>query len=207
MQGNNLTKSAPALCAFLTSLAVYAPGSDTKPLFTVCLITCSSVSGETIYNGKILDLNKDKVKLPNGNQAYREYVKHSGGSAVYCEKDGKVLLVKQFRYPYQKELYEIPAGKVNYGEDPEQTAIRELEEEAGLIAERVEKLFDIYPTPAYTTEVIRLYKAVNVKDGKVNLDEDEFLSSHWFTKEELKQMIENGEICDAKTLIALLKCL
>lgn len=163
------------------------------------------VAGETLYNGKILDLKRDKVKLPNGNEAYREYVEHSGGSAIYCEKDGKVLLVKQFRYPYGKEIYEIPAGKVNYGEDPEQTAIRELEEEAGLIAERVEKMFDIYPTPAYTTEVIRLYRAVNVKQGKVHLDEDEFLSCHWFTKEQLKEMIANGEINDAKTLIALLK--
>ncbi len=167
----------------------------------------SRIESEIIYNGKILDLKKDKVKLPNGKEAFREYVEHSGGSAVYCEKDGKVLLVKQFRYPYGKELYEIPAGKVNYGEDPEQTAIRELEEEAGLIAERVEKMFDIYPTPAYTTEVIRLYRAVNVKQGKVHLDEDEFLSAHWFTKEQLKEMINAGEICDAKTLIALLKAL
>ncbi len=164
-----------------------------------------TVESQTIYDGKILKLKKDTVTLPNGNTAFREVVEHSGGSAIYCEVDGKVLLVKQFRYPYQKELYEIPAGKVNYGEDPEKTAIRELEEEAGLIAEKVEKLFDIYPTPAYTTEVIRLYRAVGVKQGKVHLDEDEFLSAHWFTKEQLKDMISNGQINDAKTLIALLK--
>ena len=164
-----------------------------------------TLDSKTVYVGRILNLKNDSIQLPNGKTAQREYVEHSGGSAIYCEVDGKVLLVKQFRYPYGKELYEIPAGKVNYGEDPEKTAIRELEEEAGLIAEKVEKMFDIYPTPAYTTEVIRLYRAVNVKKGKVNLDEDEFLSSHWFTKEQLKEMIEKGEICDAKTLIALLK--
>ena len=164
-----------------------------------------TLSSKTIYNGKILNLKIDQIELPNGKEAQREYVEHSGGSAVYCEVDGKILLVKQFRYPYKKELYEIPAGKVNCGEDAEKTAIRELEEEAGLIAERVEKLFDIYPTPAYTTEVIRLYRAVNVKKGKVNLDEDEFLTAHWFTKEQIRQMIDNGEICDAKTLIALLR--
>lgn len=164
-----------------------------------------TVESQTIYDGKILKLKKDTVMLPNGNTAFREVVEHSGGSAIYCEVDGKVLLVKQFRYPYQKELYEIPAGKVNYGEDPEKTAIRELEEEAGLIAEKVEKMFDIYPTPAYTTEVIRLYRAVGVKQGKTHLDEDEFLSAHWFTKEQLKDMISNGQISDAKTLIALLK--
>ena len=115
------------------------------------------------------------------------------------------MLVKQFRYPYKKELYEIPAGKVNEGEDPKETAIRELEEEAGLIATKIEKMFDIYPTPAYTTEIIRIYHALEVKKGKVNLDQDEVLSAHWFTKGQIKQMIANGEICDAKTLIALLK--
>ncbi len=79
---------------------------------------------EYIYNGKILAVRKDQVLLPNGNSAIREVVEHSGGSAIYCEKDGKILLVKQFRYPYKEELYEIPAGKLNEGETPEQTAIR-----------------------------------------------------------------------------------
>ena len=165
----------------------------------------TTLDSELIYQGKILNLKKDKVQLTNGKQSIREYVEHTGGSAVYCEVDGKVLLVKQFRYPYKKELYEIPAGKVNEGEDPKETAIRELEEEAGLIATKIEKMFDIYPTPAYTTEIIRIYHALEVKKGKVKLDQDEVLSAHWFTKGQIKQMIANGEICDAKTLIALLK--
>ena len=157
-----------------------------------------------IYQGKILDLYKDDIELPDGNGAIREYVSHSGGSSILCEKDGKILLVKQYRYPYGKELLELPAGKLNPGETPEQTAIRELEEEGGVVAEKVEKLFDVYPTPAYTNEIIRIYKATDVKDGRVHLDEDEFLSSVWVDKEELKQMIARGEIVDAKTLIALL---
>lgn len=156
-----------------------------------------------LYRGKILNLRKDEVQLPNGKSAVREMVEHSGGSAVVCEKDGKVLLVKQFRYPYGAELLEIPAGKLNEGEDPAETAIRELEEEGGIKAERVEKLFDIYPTPAYTNEVIRIYRAVGVKTTKPHLDDDEFLDAIWVEKELLKKMLDNGEIKDAKTVIAL----
>lgn len=160
-----------------------------------------------IYKGKILNLRKDEVMLPNGKGGIREFVEHSGGSAILCEKDGKILLVKQFRYPYGQDLYEIPAGKLNAGEDPEQTAIRELEEEGGVKAKRVEKLFDVYPTPAYTNEVIRIYKAVEIEKTKAHLDEDEFLDAIWIDKNKIKDMIERGEIKDAKTLIALMHAL
>ncbi len=157
-----------------------------------------------VYKGKILSVRKDDITLPDGTPAIREMVEHSGGSAVYCEKDGKVLLVKQFRYPYKEELYEIPAGKLNEGEDPMQTAIRELEEEGGIRAKRVEKMFDIYPTPAYTNEIIRIYKATEFVETKSCLDEDEFLSAEWIDKNTVKKMIENGQIKDAKTIVAVL---
>ena len=159
---------------------------------------------EYIYNGKILAVRKDQVILPNGNSAIREVVEHSGGSAIYCEKDGKILLVKQFRYPYKEELYEIPAGKLNEGETPEQTAIRELEEEGGIKAKSVEKLFDIYPTPAYTNEIIRIFKAKDFVEAQIKLDEDEFLTGEWIDKNVAKNMVNNGEIKDAKTIIAIL---
>ena len=162
---------------------------------------------EYLYKGKILSLRKDIALLPNGNTAIREVVVHSGGSAILCEKDGKILLVKQFRYPYGEEIYELPAGKLNEGETPEQTAIRELEEECGLKAEKIEKMFDVYPTPAYNTEIISIYRVLEFKKTCVRLDEDEFLSSVWIEKEKLKTMIDNGEIKDAKTLIALLRIL
>jgi ADP-ribose pyrophosphatase len=116
-------------------------------------------------------------------------------------------LVKQFRYPYKEVLYEIPAGKLNDGEDPATTALRELEEEGGVKAQRVEKMFDVYPSPAYTDEIIRIYRAVGITDSVQNLDADEFLTGEWFDKETLKKMIENGQIKDGKTLIALLKML
>lgn len=157
-----------------------------------------------LYKGKILNVRKDEVILPDGKDAIREMVEHSGGSAVVCENDGKILLVRQFRYPYKEEILEIPAGKLNAGESPEETAIRELEEEGGIKASRVEKLFDVYPTPAYTNEIIRIYRAVGITKTTAHLDEDEFLSAEWIDKKDLKKMIRNGEIKDAKTLIALL---
>lgn len=163
-----------------------------------------TINKNHLYKGKILSLRKDDVVLPNGQPAIREVVEHSGGSAIYCEDNGKILLVKQYRYPYEKEIWEIPAGKVNAGENPEQTAIRELEEEGGIIADSVEKMFDVYPTPAYTNEIIRIYRAVGLKKSKQCLDDDEFLHSQWIDKEQVVKMIYNGEINDSKTIIAVL---
>lgn len=157
-----------------------------------------------LFDGKILKLYKDTVSLPDGNTGIREYVSHTGGSAILCIKDGKVLLVKQYRYAYREELWEIPAGKLNPNEDPMQTAIRELEEEGGILASSVEKLFDVYPTPGYSNEIIRIYKATEFKETKAHLDQDEFLTAKWFELSQVKEMIDSGEIKDGKSLIALL---
>lgn len=166
-----------------------------------------TVSENYLYKGKILSLRKDEIILPNGNGAIREVVEHSGGSCILCEVDGKILLVKQFRYPYKEELLELPAGKLNPGEDPMQTAIRELEEEGGIKADKVELMFEVYPSPGYTDEIIRIYKAVGVTKTSAHLDDDEFLECLWVEKQELKQMIKDGKIKDGKTLIALLSVL
>ena len=162
------------------------------------------ISSEKIYDGVVVKLRKDKILTARGVETYREIVSHGGGACILAIKDGKILLVKQFRYPYKEELYEIPAGKLNQGEDPMQTAIRELEEEGGIRAKRVEKMFDIYPTPAYTNEIIRIYKATEFVETKSCLDEDEFLSAEWIDKWQVKKMIENGQIKDAKTIVAVL---
>ncbi len=163
-----------------------------------------TLASECIYDGKILKLKKDKVLLPNGKEAFREIVEHSGGACVLCEKDDKIFLVRQYRYAYKSELWEIPAGKINPGEDPSLTAIRELEEEGGIKAESVELIYKIYPSPGYTSEVIYLYKAKGFTNTEMHLDEDEFLSGKWFTREQLKDMMKRGEIKDGKTLVALL---
>lgn len=166
-----------------------------------------TVNKNYVYKGRILNLRKDDIILPDGNPAIREMVEHSGGAAVVCEKDGKILMVKQYRYAYQREVLEIPAGKLNPGEPPEITALRELEEEGGIIADSLVKLYEVYPTPGYTNEIIYIYSATSFKEGKAHLDEDEFLSAIWVDKNELKKMIQNGEIKDGKTLIALLTVL
>lgn len=157
-----------------------------------------------IYNGKILNLRRDKVELLNGKETYREIVEHSGGSCVYCEENDKILLVKQFRYAYKEELWEIPAGKLDKGEKPYKTAIRELEEECGIKAEEVELVFEIYPSPGYTQEKIYIYQAKNFTKTQKHLDEGEFLESYWIDKQTVKEMLKNGQIKDAKTIIALL---
>ena len=166
-----------------------------------------TLNSEYIYKGKILNLRRDDVELVNGSLAKREVIEHSGGACVVCEKDGKILLVNQFRYPYGSELLELPAGKINPGESPETTAIRELEEEGGIKAEKVELIFKVYPSPGYTNEIIYVYRAVGLQNTTQSLDEDEFLDVVWVEKEQLKKMIKSGEIKDGKTLIGLLAIL
>ena len=157
-----------------------------------------------VYKGKILNVRCDDVSLPNGNTAKREIIEHSGGSCILCERDGKILLVKQHRYAYSEDLWEIPAGKLNQGEDPMETARRELEEEGGIYAKNLELLFTVYPTPGYSAEIIRVYRATDLKDVPMHLDPDEFLTGEWIDVDTIKNMITSGEIKDGKTLIALL---
>lgn len=161
-------------------------------------------NGQLIYDGKIIKVEKDNVLLSNGKESTREVVRHRGGAALLVIKDGKVLLERQFRYAYGEVIWEIPAGKLEKGEKPEATAVRELEEEAGLIAENVSLMYKIYPTPGYTDEIIYIYKVDKVSQGKTRFDEDEMLDSVWVDLDEAYRMVDSGEIKDAKTIIALL---
>ncbi len=160
---------------------------------------------QLVYDGKIISLHLDDVELPDGGTAKREYVTHSGGAAVLFVKDGKVALVKQFRYAYGKEIYEIPAGKLNSGEQPEVAALRELEEETGYRAEKSRPFLTIYPTPGYTNEIIYIYLVEEAEYVGEKPDEDEFLSCEFISVSKVLKMIERGEICDAKTVCALYK--
>ncbi len=157
---------------------------------------------KTVYDGKILKLNVDRVRLPDGKESWREIIRHNGGAAVLLVEEGKVLLVRQFRYAYGKEIYEIPAGKLNVGEDPKVSAERELEEETGYSAELV-RLLDIYPTPGYTDEIIHIYRANNPKFVGQKLDEGEFLNCLFVPLGDVLKMIEQGEINDSKTIAAI----
>ena len=156
-----------------------------------------------IYKGKILSLRADDVVLCDGKECKREIVEHSGGAGILYEKDGKILFVKQYRYAFNEEIYEIPAGKIDKGETPLETAFRELKEECGLQAEKMMPLFKVYPSPGYTEEIIYIYKAENCKKTSSQLDDGEFLDCVWIDKKTVKKMLANKEICDAKTLLAL----
>lgn len=169
-------------------------------------LTETKISSKTIYDGKILKLTVDEVQLPDGKKSMRECVRHCGGAAVLLVQSGKVALVRQHRYLYGKDIYEIPAGKLEAGEDPAKGAARECEEETGYRAE-VEKLLEIYPSPGYTDEVIHIYIAKNARFVGEHVDDGEFLTCEFVPLEQVLEMIESGEICDAKTVAAVYKYL
>lgn len=165
------------------------------------------VSSETIYNGRIINLLNDKIELPNGKEAFREYVKHPGGICVVpIGKNEEIYLVRQFRYPYGTEVLEIPAGKRDSAnEEPLEGGKRELKEELGLTAENYLFLGEFYPTPGYTDEVIYMYAAWELSEGECDPDEDEFVEKVKIPLSVLTEKILNGEIKDGKTQAAVLK--
>ncbi len=156
-----------------------------------------------VFRGKIINVRRDDAMLPNGNACTREVVEHPGGACVLAVTEESVILVKQFRYAYGEELWEIPAGKLNAGEDPMRAALRELEEETGYCADSLELIFTIYPTPGYSDEKIYIYEAKEVAKGSAHPDEDEFLDVVRVPLEEAYAMVQDGRIKDGKTIIAL----
>ncbi len=158
------------------------------------------------FEGKILRLYVDEVKLPNGHTSFREVVRHPGASAVIVKSnENKIILERQYRYPINEILWEIPAGKLDAGEDPLDCAKRELMEETGITAKRWEKLGHIYTTPGFSDEKIYLYFADEISNGKTHLDEDEFVEVKYFTIREVELMIMNNEIVDSKTIAAFFR--
>lgn len=164
------------------------------------------LSGELVYDGKIIKVWRDEAELENGKTALREVVKHPGGVCVVALDDEEnVLFVRQFRYPHGKVLLEIPAGKLEYGEDHRECGLRELREETGCTCDSFEYLGSLLPTPAYDTEVIHMYLARGLHGGAQDLDEDEFLEVEKIPLQKAAEMILNNEIADAKTQTAILK--
>ncbi len=165
-----------------------------------------TLSKDYKYNGRIINIRVDQAELENGKTAIREVVEHSGGVCVAAlDEENRLLMVKQFRYPYGEVLLEIPAGKREKGEDPLECGKRELEEETGYTAEKYTDLGKLYPTPAYVDEVIYMYYAENLSKTHQHLDEDEFLSVERIPFDDAVKMVMNGEIRDAKTQVAILK--
>lgn len=159
-----------------------------------------------IFSGNIITVHHDDITLVDGGHAKREVVDHPGGVAVIgLTDDNEVLMVRQFRYPYKEVIYEIPAGKLEKGEDPLEAGKREFSEECGASAQNFDSLGKIYPTPGYCSEIIHLYCATNITFGEQHLDDDEFLDVIKMPLSECVSRVMSGEIKDAKTIVGILK--
>jgi ADP-ribose pyrophosphatase len=163
------------------------------------------VKTRRVYEGKVLSLDLDEVEEPGGVAATREVVRHHGSvAALPVTQDGKVLLVRQYRYPVDESLWELPAGRLDEGEEPEAGIQRELREEIGRRAERLEKLAFYYTTPGFCDESMHLYRATGLVEDRKDADDDERIEVGSFTLAEAEAMIGRGEIREGKTLIAIL---
>jgi ADP-ribose pyrophosphatase len=168
------------------------------------------VSTQRLYSGRVVNLDLDTVRFPDGSTGDVEILRHSGASAVVPFLDDvgsgnpRVLLIRQFRHAADRFIWELPAGRLDPGETPEQCAERELEEETGLRAGRLERLTTIYTTPGFTDERIHLFAAHDLAEGRVNHEADEFMELHERRWSDVMESIRTGEIDDGKTLVSLL---
>ena len=163
------------------------------------------MSGSRVFDGSLLKVHRDTVRLPDGSQGTREYIRHPGAVAVVpLFDDGAVLLERQFRYPHRREFIEIPAGKLEPGEPPVETAKRELLEETGYVAAHWKPLGVVHTAIAYTDEAIHLFMAKGLTEGTRKLDAGEFLETFKAPYADALAMIRDGRITDCKTVAALL---
>lgn len=168
------------------------------------------VSSRRAYSGKIISLDVDTVRFPDGSVGELEMIRHPGASAIVpflsdpAGADPQVLLIRQYRYAAEGYLYEIPAGRLNPGEAPKDCALRELKEETGCTAGHVEHLFTMYTTPGFTDEKIHLFMATQLVAGETKHEADEFLELQPMLLSRALQMVEAGEIQDSKTALGLL---
>lgn len=168
------------------------------------------IESRRAYTGKVISLDVDKVRFPDGSVGELEMIRHPGASAVVPflsdprGEDPQVLMIRQYRYAADGYLFEIPAGRLNAGEDPRDCALRELKEETGCSAEQMEHLFTMYTTPGFTDEKIHLFMATGLVAGKTKHEADEFLDLEPMSLSRALELVEAGEIKDAKTVVGLL---
>lgn len=163
-------------------------------------------SKETVYDGSVITVERHIATLENGKDAVRDVVRHPGGVGVVAMDDeGFIYMVRQFRYPFYETTLEIPAGKLDKGgEDTKSAGIRELREETGLVADNIEYLGTFYATPGFCDEKLAIYFATGLHQGETCPDEDEFIECEKYKLSELIEMIDRGEIKDAKSVIGIL---
>jgi ADP-ribose pyrophosphatase len=163
------------------------------------------IDGRQVYDGVLLDVRRDRVRLPDGSESAREYVVHGGAVLVVpVLPDGRLVVERQFRYPLARVFLEFPAGKIDPGEDPLTTARREMIEETGFEVGRLTPLAVLHPVISYSTEEIRCYVGEDLREVGARLDHGEFLEVEARALDELLEALERGEITDAKTVSALL---
>ncbi|EJW18064.1 NUDIX hydrolase [Paenibacillus alvei] len=174
-----------------------------RPIQTCNHLEEVTIETKSIFDGKIIKLQVDTVKLPDGSTATREIVRHPGAVAVLAIKGEKMLVVEQYRKPLGRNQVEIPAGKLDPGEQPIEAAMRELEEETGYRANTLIPLGSFYTSPGFADEIIYLYVAEQLTAGEAHTDEDEFLEVGAMTLEEAFDAMRDGSISDAKTINAM----
>ena len=164
-----------------------------------------TIKRDLVYSGKVFNIKVDQIEYNTGNKAIREVAEHPGGAVVVpVTKEGKIVMVTQHRFPVDKILLELPAGKLGKGENPFICAVRELEEETGYKSDNVEELGSIYTTPGYSTEKLWIYLAKDLKPGDYNREEGEFgMEVFELSLKEVEEKIYNGEIVDGKTICGI----
>lgn len=160
---------------------------------------------EYVYRGRKFNVKAGMIKLPNGSTTFREVVEYRGAVAIIpVLREDEIVLVKQYRPTIKKWIYEVPAGTLEEGEDPRECAKRELEEETGYTPQRLEELFAFYTSPGYSTELLTVFLAEDLKPGKQKLEEDELLNVEAIPLSKVLEMIFKGEIVDGKTITSIL---
>lgn len=164
-----------------------------------------TMKSERVYEGKVINLRVDTVELPDRKYSKREIVEHSGAVAIIAvNSEGNIILIKQFRKPVEEVLIEIPAGRIEANEDPQHTALRELEEETGFKANKITKLVEYYSSPGFSNEVLHIYLAEELETGIAKPDEDEYIEIFPTDLEAAIEKIKSGEIKDSKAIVGIL---
>jgi ADP-ribose pyrophosphatase len=170
------------------------------------LLVEKTLTSKEVFNGKLLHVFYDEVRLPDGSTSTREWIKHPGACAVVPVFDnGDLMMIRQFRYPMKQVFWEVPAGKIDAGEQQDTTALRELKEEAGVSANDFACIGHFYPGIGYSDEVIHIYVAWNLESVPQAVDEDEFVTRERLPFQKAVEMVHTGEINDGKTVICLLR--